>query len=172
MIWFSRSRSPSVRSLLTIALLLLIIQLLILDPPDRRPFVQNLVLKSVAAVESACAKVKEAVFADTTTRTTNTGRELGVPDPGPVLSPEPPYEARPPDLPADFLSELQQAVEQTGDRAHRANWIELCTARDHASRVETAVRLARALPPEWWPVDGELVHELDLPPVLRNRRNK
>jgi hypothetical protein len=172
MFWFSRSGFQTLRSLLVIGLLLLIVQLLILDPADRRPFVQHLVLRAVAAVETACTKIKEVVFADSTTcvKTPEHGRDH--PAAGPTPSPGPLPGASEQDLPGDFLAELEQAVARTGDRSGKTRWAELCSTRERASKLDKAAKLAQELPPRWWPVDGELIYELDLPAVLRSRQAK
>jgi hypothetical protein len=169
MFMFARLRFRVFRSLLIIGLLLLIVQLLILDPADRRPFVQNLVLKTLAAVESACTTVKRFLFSDSTTIASPGEREGDPQDSDRGFTPWPTSLAPEPDLPADFLTELELAVARTGGRAERAAWENLCSGPDRGSKLEAAVKLARALPSQWWPVDGELVHELDLPAVLKNR---
>jgi hypothetical protein len=48
----------------------------------------------------------------------------------------------------------------------------LAAAQGRAAQVESAVRLARHLPQQWWTVDGELVNELDLAAVLCHRTQR
>jgi hypothetical protein len=164
---FVRYVLASLRSLSTIALLLLIVQLLTLDTSERRVFVQMLVLRVAAAVES-----NDSLLADLLSggHVETPAPEVTDPDPGAFAEPLPSeLGTRPSDLPADFVDQLEQAVARSGKRTARAGWAELHAAPDRTARIEAAARLARNLPPQWWTVDGELVNELDLPAVLCNR---
>ena len=160
-------RFQCLRSLLTVGLLVLIVYLLILDPPDRRPFVQRLVIRTVGAVEWFCAKARDVALTDSQRQFP--AAEVEEEPLAPELPATLPRRRRDSDLPMDFLSELERAVARAGDRTTEADWADLCLSQDPASKANAAARLARALPSHWWPVDGELVHELDLPVVLRAR---
>lgn len=175
MFFFTRWGFAGFRWLVTVGLLVLIVQLLIRDTVERRPFLQQAALRVVAGVESACGRAKAFIFADV---------ESGpVPAPsgadaGSGESPAGPEglpsqgQPHPSDLPVDFLDQLEQAVARSGARSDLTDWAAFRGSREHAVQLETATRLARNLPPQWWPVDGEMVHELDLPTVLRNRASR
>lgn len=175
MFLFTRWGFASIRWLITIGFLVLIVHLLTMDTADRRPFVQRMSLRGVTAVESACAKAKDFIFADSTAVP---GAAEGERDSSGTDSPALPERSpsdrpwRESDLPADFLDQLELSLARSGKRAELADWAELRVTQDRAARVETAVKLARNLPPQWWPVDGEMVNQLDLPTVLRNRTRK
>jgi len=171
MFLFTRWGFASIRWLITIGFLVLIVHLLTLDTTDRRPFVQRMALCGVTAVESACARAKAFIFADSPAAADTADGEVDVHEPKPERPPSD-RQLRQSDLPADFLNQLEQALVRSGERADLMDWAGFHVTRDRAVQVETAAKLARNLPPQWWPVDGEMVHELDLPAVLRNRARK
>lgn len=168
----------TIRWLTTLGFSLLVIQLLVLDTGERRPFVQRLVLRSVVVIESVCESAKGAIFAEPTAspaaaegdgkaaeeQAEKEAKRLPEAEvaPGDRLRLEP-------DLPDDFLDQLEQALARAGRRADIDDWTALRAAHNRPERIEIAARLARNLPPQWWTVDGEKVNQLDLPLVLQNR---
>jgi hypothetical protein len=106
MLFLMRNGLAILRWLIHAGMLMLIMLLLFMDTPERRPFVQSLVLGVVA--------------------------------------------------------EVQSKWDEDG-------WTEFAAAQGRAAQVESAVRLSRHLPQEWWTVDGELINELDLAAVLCHR---
>jgi hypothetical protein len=175
MFLFTRWGFACLRWLITAGFSLLIVQLLILETNDRRPFVQRLALRGVVVVESACGQAKDFIFADVTASPDAADGEVDSSDADSPPLPELPPSDRQSlesDLPEDFLDQLEQALARSGKRADLDDWAEFRVTRERAARVESAVKLARNLPPQWWRVDGEMVDQLDLPTVLRNRTRK
>jgi hypothetical protein len=157
-----------IASLLTTPLLLLVIWLLVLDPTERRPFVEKNSLKALQLVEQGCHWLK--------TRITNSLSESeGPPNENTITSPGESASAKVTEeqysqqmLPSDFLAELRRAVEEETAEDYQTRWLAVTATKNYEARVELAVKLARELPAKWWPVNGELVHELDLKVVLIN----
>lgn len=163
-----------IRWMIVIGLLLLIVQLLLVEPAERQPVVwgwKQQMIQSASAVRDWLAEYWLA------------GRNvdsLPANPPADVRSAREPWTGlhRPPradwqaesGLPADFLSELEQAVVRSPDPEARARWSELAAVADPETQIESAVQLARWLPGQWWAVDSRLVHELDLPNVLGKKR--
>lgn len=164
MIYFVRSGFRSFASLVSVLLLLLVIWLLLLDPPDRRPFVERMVLKTVDLVESVCGWTRLAVESD--------ADAVEAPDrEDKTDSGEPGNDrftnASRPGLPADFQAALENAAHASAFGYYREHFDRVVSENDPSIKPRLAVGLARELPREWWPVNGERVHQLDLPLLLR-----
>lgn len=173
MLFFTRCGLAIVRWLIQAGMLMLIILLLFMDTPDRRPFVQRLALSIVAVVQSDWAK--DLTPADPGAEPSADPSEPAPEEFEPWHPPEPsPSDRRSGEsaLPADFVAQLEQAVARSRDRQARDAWTEFAAAQGRAAQVASAVRLARHLPQQWWTLDGELVNQLDLAAVLCNRERR